>query len=100
MITLLALLFLGMVFTFAVPAATASTQSGSETAYFGGDSDTLWFLIRVDDIYFRSASYQNMSVPHNFTDFQSAVEEFGAKVTWGVIPHRLIEPLNGSLAPK
>ncbi len=96
MITLLALLFLGMVFTFAVPAATASTQSGSETAYFGGDSDTLWFLIRVDDIYFRSASYQNMSVPHNFTDFQSAVEEFGAKVTWGVIPHRLIEPLNAT----
>ncbi len=37
-----------------------------------------------------------MHMPHNFTDFQSAVEEFGAKVTWGVIPHRLIEPLNAT----
>lgn len=67
-----------------------------ETGSFGSDSDTLWFLIRVDDIYFRSATYQNMSVPHNFTDFQTAVEQFGAKVTWGVIPHRLREALNAT----
>ncbi len=70
--------------------------SGPGTANFRSDPDTLWFLIRVDDIYFRSDSYQGMHMPHNFTDFQSAVEEFGGKVTWGVIPHRLIEPLNAT----
>lgn len=85
-----------MVLQPAAPSAAASTQNGTGTAAFSDDSDTLYFLIRVDDIYFRSDVYQGMNMPHNFTDFQEAVEAFGAKVTWGVIPHRLIEPLNAT----
>ncbi len=117
----LPVLLIALAYLFpAIPAASASTLSGTvstqsasttsvntstrnDTAFSGtgtasyrSDPDTLWFLIRVDDIYFRAESYQGMHMPHNFTDFQSAVEEFGAKVTWGVIPHRLIEPLNAT----
>lgn len=72
-------------------AATVSLRNDSTES-----TDTLWFLIRVDDIYFRSDTYQGTYMPHNFKDFQRAIEPFGAKITWGVIPHRLIEPLNQS----
>lgn len=58
-------------------------------------TDTLLYVIRVDDIESR-----NTTTPRGITAFQNAVEARGGKVTWGVIPHRLIEPQheNGELA--
>ncbi|MBE2279340.1 MAG: DUF2334 domain-containing protein [Ignavibacteriaceae bacterium] len=52
--------------------------------------DSLIFVIRVDDIYSRSAVY----IPQTIIPFQNAVESRGGKVTWGVMPHRLIENMN------
>jgi len=53
-------------------------------------SDTLIFIIRVDDILNR-----NMDVlPRSIRPFEQMAEDHGAKVTWGVIPHRLIESAN------
>ena len=91
--------FLSVLLTSSMTAASPDTASGS-VFHENGDnlqsdmSDTLYFLVRVDDIYFRSDSYAGWDTPHNFTAFQDAVEAYGAKVTWGVIPHRLKEDLN------
>lgn len=52
--------------------------------------DSLIFVIRVDDIYSRSTVY----IPQTIIPFQNAVESRGGKVTWGVMPHRLIENMN------
>lgn len=52
--------------------------------------DSLVFVIRVDDIQSRNTSY----LPAGITPFQTAVEQRGGKVTWAVIPHRLIEGMN------
>lgn len=54
---------------------------------FAGDS--LVFVIRVDDIQSRNVSYAPGLFP-----FQRTVEFRGGKVTWAVIPHRLIESMN------
>jgi peptidoglycan/xylan/chitin deacetylase (PgdA/CDA1 family) len=54
--------------------------------------DSLLFIIRVDDIQSRNVSY----LPAGITPFESAVELRGGKVTWAVIPHRLIENMNTS----
>ncbi|MBI2418343.1 MAG: DUF2334 domain-containing protein [Ignavibacteriales bacterium] len=54
--------------------------------------DSLVFVIRVDDIQSRNTSY----VPTTINYFQSAVEQRGGKITWAVIPHRLIEPQNSN----
>lgn len=56
----------------------------------GRASDTLIFIIRVDDILSRNTSI----LPRSILPFQQAVAERGAKVTWAVIPHRLIESPN------
>ncbi|HEX9975170.1 MAG TPA: DUF2334 domain-containing protein [bacterium] len=53
-------------------------------------SDTLIFIIRVDDILSRNTTIQ----PRSIVPFQQAVESRGGKVTWAVIPHRLIEAQN------
>lgn len=79
--------------SFLNPAAATSSHTDISISQ---ETDTLWFLIRVDDIYFRSETYGGMDMPHNFTDFQEAVEAYGGRVTWSVIPHRLLEPLNDS----
>lgn len=57
--------------------------------------DSLVFVIRVDDIYSRNVTY-----PAGILPFQYAAEQRGAKVTWAVMPHRLIENmnLNGNLS--
>lgn len=54
--------------------------------------DSLTFVIRVDDIQSRNVSY----LPAGITPFEDAVEARGGKVTWAVIPHRLIENMNTS----
>jgi peptidoglycan/xylan/chitin deacetylase (PgdA/CDA1 family) len=57
--------------------------------------DSLLVVIRVDDVLSRSSVSPRSLVP-----FESAVEARGGKVTWAVIPHRLIESQNrdGALA--
>lgn len=52
--------------------------------------DSLVFVIRVDDIYSRNLTY----LPQEITPFQNMVESKGGKVTWAVMPHRLIESMN------
>ncbi len=52
--------------------------------------DSLVFIIRVDDIQSRNTT----TLPRSINDFQNAVEARGGKVTWAVIPHRLIETQN------
>ncbi len=52
-------------------------------------ADSLLFVIRVDDIQSRNVTYSPGILP-----FQHAVEQRGGKVTWAVIPHRLIEAMN------
>ncbi len=73
--------------TFIVTLATVASLSAS---------DTLVFAIRVDDIMSRNTTY----LPRSIKPFEQAVNSRGGKVTWAVIPHRLIESqnLDGSLA--
>ena len=52
--------------------------------------DSILFCIRVDDILSRSIT----TLPRSIKQFQYAVEQRGSKVTWAVIPHRLIETQN------
>jgi predicted deacetylase len=56
----------------------------------GFAQDSLYFLIRVDDILSRNVTM----LPRSITHFQNAVNSRGGKVTWMVIPHRLIEDQN------
>jgi len=72
-----------------------SAGSASIPVVYAQSADTLLYVIRVDDIESRSTV-----TPRGITAFQNAVEARGGKVTWGVIPHRLIEPqhTNGELA--
>lgn len=53
-------------------------------------SESLKFIIRVDDILNRNTSV----LPRSIVPFQDSVQSRGGKVTWGVIPHRLIESAN------
>ena len=53
-------------------------------------SDSLIFIIRVDDVQSRNNAY----LPRSISDFEQVVAARGGKVTWAVIPHRLIEPQN------
>ncbi len=53
-------------------------------------TESLKFIIRVDDILNRNTSI----LPRSIVPFQDSVESRGGKVTWGVIPHRLIETAN------
>ena len=53
-------------------------------------SDSLIFVIRVDDIQSRTDSY----LPRSIVPFEEAVAARGARITWAVIPHRLTEPQN------
>jgi predicted deacetylase len=57
--------------------------------------DTLIFVIRVDDIMSRNTTV----LPRSIKPFEDMVNEHNARVTWVVIPHRLVEPenQNGSL---
>ncbi len=57
--------------------------------------DSLIFIIRVDDIMGRNMTY----LPRSIQPFEEMVNQRHAKITWAVIPHRLIEPANqnGSL---
>ncbi len=52
--------------------------------------DTLVFVIRIDDILSRNRSV----LPRSIKPFEKIVNQRNAKVTWGVIPHRLIETAN------
>ncbi len=52
--------------------------------------DSLVFIVRVDDIQSRNVVTQ----PRSILPFQNAVAQRGGKVTWAVIPHRLIESQN------
>ncbi|NOX87743.1 MAG: DUF2334 domain-containing protein [Calditrichaeota bacterium] len=59
-------------------------------------TDSLLFIIRVDDVLSRNTAVQ----PRSIVPFQQSVESRGGKVTWAVIPHRLVEQQNadGKLA--
>jgi len=59
-------------------------------AGYGLPQDSILFVIRVDDILSRNVT----TLPRSIKDFQLAVEQRNAKVTWAVIPHRLIETQN------
>ena len=65
----------------------------SHHAYAG---DTLIFIIRVDDIMGRNTTI----LPRSIKPFESMADARQAKITWAVIPHRLIETANqdGSVA--
>lgn len=52
--------------------------------------DSLRFVIRVDDITSRTTSTQYM--PRGILPFQAMAESHGAKVSWAVMPARLLEP--------
>jgi predicted deacetylase len=52
--------------------------------------DSLRFVIRVDDITSRTTSTQYM--PRGILPFQDMVESHGARVSWAVMPARLLEP--------
>ena len=52
--------------------------------------DSLIFVIRLDDIQSRNTTI----LPKSIKYFQNAVEQRGGKVTWALIPHRLIESRN------
>ena len=52
--------------------------------------ENIYFVIRVDDIQSRNT----VMLPRTLTGFQKAVENRGAKVSWAVIPHRIIESQN------
>ena len=54
--------------------------------------DSLIFVIRVDDILNRNTSI----LPRSIKPFEKVVNQRNAKVTWGVIPHRLIESIKGT----
>lgn len=51
--------------------------------------DTLGLVVRVDDVQSRSAI-----LPRGLGALEAAVEARGAKLTWLVIPHRLLESQN------
>jgi predicted deacetylase len=57
---------------------------------FNLGADKYYFVIRVDDILSRNTTI----LPRSITPFEEAVSAKGAKVTWLVMPHRLIEPTN------
>jgi len=59
-------------------------------------ADSLMFIIRVDDILCRNTTV----LPRSIQPFESVVAARGGKVTWAVIPHRLVEAANqdGALA--
>ncbi len=59
-------------------------------AHFVLAQDSLLFVIRVDDIQSRNITI----VPRSIKYFEQAVEQRGGKITWAVIPHRLIETQN------
>ncbi|MBN2355583.1 DUF2334 domain-containing protein [candidate division KSB1 bacterium] len=50
----------------------------------------LIFIVRVDDILCRNTTI----LPRSIKPFETMVESKGAKVTWAVIPHRLVEEAN------
>jgi len=59
-------------------------------------SDSLLFVIRIDDILSR-----NMSIlPRSILPLEDTLASRGAKATWGLMPHRLLEAANadGQLA--
>ena len=59
-------------------------------------SDSLLFIIRIDDILSR-----NMSIlPRSILPLEDTLASRGAKATWGLMPHRLLEAANadGQLA--
>jgi hypothetical protein len=53
-------------------------------------TESLKFIIRVDDILNRNTTI----LPRSIIPFQDSVASRGGKITWGVIPHRLIESAN------
>ena len=53
-------------------------------------SDSLLFIVRIDDILSR-----NMAIlPRSIVPLQDTLSIRGAKATWGLMPHRLIEAAN------
>ena len=59
-------------------------------------SDSLLFVVRIDDILSR-----NMSIlPRSILPLEDTLASRGAKATWGLMPHRLLEAANtdGQLA--
>jgi predicted deacetylase len=79
---------------FAVSLAAGPPLAGPVHASAAAP-DTLVFIVRVDDILSRS-----MDHGRTITPFEEVVAARGGKVTWAVIPHRLIESANadGALA--
>lgn len=51
-------------------------------------SESLIFVLRVDDIMSRNQTF----LPKTLIPFQEMAESKGAKVSWGVMPHRFLEP--------
>lgn len=63
---------------------TNSTFAQSTTA----ESDSLLFVIRVDDILSRNTTYR----PSSIRPFQDMADEKGVPVSWAVMPNRFLEP--------
>lgn len=61
-----------------------------------GQSESLKFIIRVDDILSRNTTI----LPRSIVPLQDSVGSRGGKLTWGVMPHRFLETpnLDGTLA--
>ena len=59
---------------------------------YAKQSDSLLFIVRVDDILSR-----NMTIlPRSIVPLQDTLSSRGAKATWGLMPHRLIEAANAN----
>lgn len=86
---LLRLLFLTGAFFLTFQPILSHSQTSPPPA------DELIFVIRIDDILSRS-----VIEPRDIRTIEEVAEGRGARLTWAVIPHRLIEPQNadGTLA--
>jgi predicted deacetylase len=73
-------LFMGILSFF--PCKTLFAQNNHT------ESDSLLFVIRVDDILSRNTTYR----PSSIRPFQDMADEKGVPVSWAVMPNRFLEP--------
>jgi peptidoglycan/xylan/chitin deacetylase (PgdA/CDA1 family) len=59
---------------------------------YAKQSDSLLFIVRVDDILSRNMTL----LPRSIVPLQDTLSSRGAKATWGLMPHRLIEAANAN----
>lgn len=79
-----AILSVSLLFLYGFTVESNSSQSGSHAIT---DDDSILFIVRVDDILSRNQTY----MPSSIRPLQEMAESRGAVVSWGVMPHRLLE---------